>query len=116
MDCIDQPHKHPSINEDEEAEGKEGDVGATQASIENDPPIDKYEEGPEYDWEDNRKDTGLSDENKMRKKLHLGTKANRRHRICRIMKTKIMMMTKSVPRTTPDAESAAALTPETEMV
>ena len=49
-------------NEDEEAEDEEEDFGATQASTEYNSPIDEYEEGCEYDREDDREDTRLSDE------------------------------------------------------
>ena len=61
-DWIGLPRKPPSRNEDEEAEGEEEDVGATLASTEDNSPIDKYEEGCEFDWEDDREVTGLSDE------------------------------------------------------
>ena len=40
-DCINRPRKLSSSNEDKEAEGKEEDVSATQASIEDNPPINK---------------------------------------------------------------------------
>ena len=63
-DWIGRPYKPPSRNEDEEAEGKEEDVGATQASTEDKSLIKEYEEGREFDWEDDRKDTGLWDEKK----------------------------------------------------
>ena len=59
---IGRSHKPPSRNEDKEAEGEEEDVGTTQASTEDNSPIEKYEEGREYNLEDERKDTGLSDE------------------------------------------------------
>ena len=48
-----------SRNEDEESEGEEKDVGATQASTEDNSPIDKYKEGRELDWKDDCKDTVL---------------------------------------------------------
>ena len=60
-DWISQPRKPPSINKDEEAESKEEDVGATEASTEDSSPIDKYEEVFEYDRKDDRKYTVLSD-------------------------------------------------------
>ena len=44
-DWIGRYHKPPSRNEDEEAEGEEEDVGATQSSTEDNSPIEKYEEG-----------------------------------------------------------------------
>ena len=44
-----------------------------------------------------------------RKKLHRGTKANRRHQILQILTTTMMMMTKPVPRTTPATSTAKAL-------
>ena len=43
-----------------------------------------------------------------RKKLHQGTKANRRCRICRIMMTTMVMMMKPVSRTTPATVTARA--------
>ena len=55
------PHKPSSSNEDDEAEGKEEDFDATQASTEYNYHINKYKEGCEYDMEDDRKDTVLSD-------------------------------------------------------
>ena len=57
---IGRPRKLPSSNKDEEAEGKKEDVGATQASTEDKSPIVEYEESREYEREDNRKDTMLS--------------------------------------------------------
>ena len=63
---IGRPRKPPSSNEDEEAEGEEEEVGATQATIEENSPINKYEEGREYDKEDDREDTVLSDAKKHR--------------------------------------------------
>ena len=62
MNWIGRPRKPPSRNEDKESEGEEEDFGATQASKEDNSPIDEYEEGCDYDQEDDRKDTGLSDE------------------------------------------------------
>ena len=50
-------------NKDEEAEGEEEDAGVTQASTEDNSVIDEYEEGCEYDREDNCEDTVLSNEN-----------------------------------------------------
>ena len=101
-------------NEDEEADGKEEYVGATQASIKDNSPIDEYEEVCEYDREDEREDTRLSDEKTPRKKLHRGTKANCRrrirriHRIFRILTTTMMMMTEPVPRKIPATATATA--------
>ena len=57
---ISRPHKPPSSNEDEEAEGEEIDVSATQASTKDNSLIKKYNENREYDREDDRKDTELS--------------------------------------------------------
>ena len=51
-----------------------------------------------------------------RKKLHRGTKANRRRRIRRILTTTMVMMTRPVLKTTPDTEKATAPTPETSEV
>ena len=59
-DWIGRPCKPPSRNEDEEAEGEEEDVGSTQASREDNSPIDEYKEGHEFDWEDDREDNLLS--------------------------------------------------------
>ena len=61
-DWISRPHEPPLSNKYKEAEIKEEDVGATQDSTEENSPIDKYEECCEYDQEDNRIDTRLSDE------------------------------------------------------
>ena len=63
-DWIGRPVEPPSRNEDEEAEGEEEDVGATQASKEDNTPIDKYDGGREFEWEEDREDTVLSDEKK----------------------------------------------------
>ena len=49
-------------NKDKEDDGEEEDVGATQASIEDNSPIDKYEKGHKYNREGDREDTILSDE------------------------------------------------------
>ena len=58
-DWIGRPREPPSSNEDEEAEGEEEYVGATQASTEDNSPIDEYEEGCEYGQEYNCEDTRL---------------------------------------------------------
>ena len=107
-DWIGRPCENPSSNKDEEAEGKEEDVSTPQASTEDNSPIDEYEEGLDYDREDDHEDTRLLDEKNPRKKLHRGTKANRRRRIRRILTTKMMMMTEPVPRTTPDTATTTA--------
>ena len=60
VECIGRLQRLPSSNKDEESEVKEEDVGATQASTEYNSPIDEYEEGREYNQEDSRKDTVLS--------------------------------------------------------
>ena len=59
-DWIGRPREPPSSNKDEEAKGKEEDVGATQALIEDNSPINENEEDREFYWEDGRKDTVLS--------------------------------------------------------
>ena len=46
-------------NKNKEVDGEEEDVGATQASIEDNSPIKEYEKGCEYYREDDPKDTGL---------------------------------------------------------
>ena len=61
LERIGRPRKPPSSNKDEEYEGEEEDVRATQNSIEDNSPISEYEEGCEFYQEDNRKDTVLSD-------------------------------------------------------
>ena len=58
-DWISRPREPPLRNKDEEAKVEEEDVGATQASTEDNSPIDEYEEGCEFNWEDNREDTML---------------------------------------------------------
>ena len=68
-DWIGRPWELPSRNEDEEAEGEEEDVGATKASSEDNSHINEYVEGKEFDWEDDREDTGLSDEKKRGKRF-----------------------------------------------
>ena len=61
VERISQPLKPPSINKDEEDEGQEEDVGATLASTEDTPPVDKDDEGNEDNKEDDYEDTVLSD-------------------------------------------------------
>ena len=62
MNWIDRHRESPSINKDKESEDEEEDVRATQSSTENNSPIEKYEEGRQFDWDEHREDTGLSDE------------------------------------------------------
>ena len=50
MYLIGRPQEPPSRNEDDEAKGKEEDVGDTQSSTEDNYPIDKDEEGCEFYW------------------------------------------------------------------
>ena len=59
-DWIGRPREPPLRIEDMEAEGEKDDVGATQASTEDNSYIEEYEEGREFDWEDDREDTVLS--------------------------------------------------------
>ena len=56
---IGQPRKPPSINEDEESDCKEENLGAIQSSTEDNYPIDEYKKGRDFDWEEDRKDTVL---------------------------------------------------------
>ena len=58
---IGRPHIPPSSNKDEEDEGKEEYVGATQASTEDNSLTDKDDEGRGYNQEYDHKDTVLSD-------------------------------------------------------
>ena len=55
------PRNPSSSNEEEGAEGKEEDVGVAQSSTEDNSPIDEEYKDCEYDQEDDRKDTVLSD-------------------------------------------------------
>ena len=60
-DLISRPRKPPPSNKDEDAEGDEGYFGATQASTEENSPINKYKEVRKYDREDDCKHTVIPD-------------------------------------------------------
>ena len=49
-DWIGRPREPLLRNEDKEDESEEEDVGATQASTEDNHPINKYEEGRDFEW------------------------------------------------------------------
>ena len=70
-DWIGRPRKPPLSNEDDEYEGKEEHVGATKASTEDNSPIDEYEEGREYNREDDRKETVILDAKKTEEEASL---------------------------------------------
>ena len=103
-DWIGQPHKPTSSNKDEKYGGKEEYVCDTQASTEDNSPIDEYRER-----KTNAKTLGSRMKKTLRKKLHRGAKANCPRRVRRRgLRTMMMMMMEPVKRTTPATAPATA--------